>query len=137
MIKTTFLTLLIISFISCNTTDGGLSPKLYSEYFAEDPYIIGKITNISTRYIGEEPYIAVLVEENPNVHEPLEKGGKKISFFLSETTEIFIKRSDGSLNPYDKEKLKVSQKVEGWTMGVVMDSYPLQGGAKRMVVIDK
>lgn len=128
---------LAIACISCNTTEVDLPSKSDFKNFSEEPYIIGKITNISTRYIGEESYLTVLVEENTDVHEPLETGGKKISFFLGEMTEIFLQKRDGDLYPYDKEMLKVDQKVGGWTTGVVMDSYPLQGGAKRIVVIEK
>ena len=63
MIKKTLLAILTIAFLSCNTTEADLPSKSDFKNFSEEPYIIGKITNIGTKNIGEESYHTVLVEE--------------------------------------------------------------------------
>lgn len=132
MMKTSLVlaVFLAITCISCNTTEVDLSSKTDFKNFSEEPYIVGKITNISTRYTGEVPFLSVLVEENPNVYE-----GRKISFFVSESTEILIQKRNGDIQSFPKSELKKHQIVGGWASGFVMTSYPAQGGAKRIVVI--
>ncbi len=131
IIRTTLLTLLVITFISCNTTEAELPSKSDFNNFSEEPYIIDKITNIGTKNIGEESYLTVLVEENPKVHE-----GGKISFFVSDSTEILMQKKNGDIENFSKNKLKKNQIVGGWTTGVIFQSYPTQGGATRIVVVE-
>lgn len=123
---------LAIACISCNTTEVDLPSKSDFKNFSEEPYIIGKITNIGTKNIGEESYLTVLVEENPKVYK-----GNKISFFVSDSTEILTQKKNGNIEDFSKNELKKNQIVGAWTGGVIMLSYPAQGGAKRIVVIEK
>lgn len=136
MIRKTLLSFLAITFISCNTTETDLPSKSDFRNFSEEPYIIGKITNVSMKNIGKESYLTVLVEENTKVHEPSEPGDKKISFFVSESTEILIQKKNGDIEDFSKNELEEHQIVGGWTTGIVMDSYPGQTGAKRIVVVE-
>lgn len=136
MIRNTLFALLTIAFASCNTTDGSFLSEIKFESFSEEPYIVGKITNIGTRYIGEEPYLSILVEENRNIHDPLKPGGNKISFFLSDSTEILIQKRNGNTEKFPESRLKKNQIVGAWTDGVIQQSYPAQGGAERIVVIE-
>ena len=137
MIKKTLLAILTIAFLSCNTTEADLPSKSDFKNFSEEPYIIGKITNIGTKNIGEESYHTVLVEENTKVHEPSEPGGNKISFFVSESTEILIQKRNGNSEKFPKSRLKKNQIVGVWTAGVIMLSYPAQAGTKRILVIEE
>ncbi|WP_234571389.1 YobA family protein [Rhodohalobacter sp. 614A] len=138
MMKTFLITFLAITFISCNTTDSGRPYKSDIKIFAEDPFITGKITHIGHKNTGQDSYLEILIEENPSVQEPLQSGGKKISLTLTQTTEIFSLKQNGNVYYYPKEDLKVGQIASGWLInGIVLDSYPQQGGAKRILVFKK
>lgn len=138
MIRTSLSAFLIIAFISCNTTDW--EPPLRSDFkvFAEDPYITGKITHIDLKSTGGDSLLVVLIEENLSVNEPLESGGKKIRLTIWNETNVFALNKNGNAYHYKKDKLKVGQIVSGWlTNGIVLDSYPQQGAAKQILVIEK
>lgn len=118
------LLLLLIGGIlsSCNSS---LEP------LEEESFIKGEITQIDK----SEFYNSILVEENTGVQEPSEPDGKKIWFRLTDESEIFIRRSGGSLKETNVEALQTGQQVAGWADGPVADSYPQQGSAKRIVVL--
>lgn len=99
----------------------------------EPPYITGHITEVNSNEEGETQRI--LVEEDTTVHEPADPGGEKIWFGLNDQTELLIRQDDGSLSESTIETLEVGQKVEGWTTGVIAESYPEQTTAKRIVVL--
>lgn len=125
-------------FISCNTTDGGRPYKSDFKIFAEKPDISGKITQVGMKRIGTDSLFKVLVEENPAVQEPNEPEGDKIYFTIWKPTEIFILKKNGNVYYSRKEVLKVGQRVSGWLVnGPVLTSYPAQGGAKRILVIEE
>lgn len=120
------------AFVACNTTDSEFTPKPTPNPFSEAPYIDGKITSI--RINTEDDSIdKILIEEQPGKLN----SGSKIHFSLTEVTDILLKKKDGSLKPFAKENLKEKLRVRGWSSGIIMDSYPAQGEAKRIVVIEK
>ena len=127
----------IIAIVSCNVTDDERPYKADPKIFA-DPYITGTITHIGLKQIGDDSYSEVLIEENPSVNEPLKEGGKKISLTISNETEIFTLKKDGNTYYSQKKDLKVGQIASGWLLnGIVLDSYPQQGGARQILVIEE
>jgi Protein of unknown function (DUF3221) len=73
----------------------------------------------------------VLVEEDPSAHSGLAKG----EFAVTDETEILEQRGE-DLVPVPFEKLRVGQKVEATYAGPVAESYPTQGVAARIVILD-
>ena len=74
----------------------------------------------------------VLVEEDPASQSGLAKG----QFAVTDETEILQQRGE-DLVPVPFEKLRVGQKVEATYAGPVAESYPTQGIAARMVILDR
>ena len=73
----------------------------------------------------------VLVEEDPASQSGLAKG----EFAVTDETEILEQRGE-DLVPVPFEKLRVGQKVEATYAGPVAESYPTQGVAGRIVILD-
>lgn len=73
----------------------------------------------------------VLVEEDPASQSGLAKG----EFAVTDETEILEQRGE-DLVPVPFEKLRVGQKVEATYAGPVAESYPTQGVAARIVILD-
>ncbi len=74
----------------------------------------------------------VLVEEDPSD----ESGSAKGEFAVDGETEILEQR-DGALAPVAFEELRVGQMVEATYSGPVAESYPTQGVAGRIVILDE
>ncbi|MCA1847725.1 MAG: YobA family protein [Actinobacteria bacterium] len=74
----------------------------------------------------------VLVEEDPSD----ESGSAKGEFAVDGETEILEQR-DGDLAPAAFEELRVGQVVEATYSGPVAESYPTQGVASRIVILDE
>ena len=74
----------------------------------------------------------VLVEEDPSD----ESGSAKGEFAVDGETEILDQR-DGDLAPAAFEELRVGQVVEATYSGPVAESYPTQGVAGRIVILDE
>ena len=74
----------------------------------------------------------VLVEEDPSN----ESGSAKGEFAVDGETEI-LERRDGDLAPVAFEELQVGQEVEATYSGPVAESYPTQGIAGRIVILDE
>jgi hypothetical protein len=74
----------------------------------------------------------VLVEEDPASKSGLAKG----EFAVTDETEILEQRGE-DLVPVPFEKLRVGQKVEATYAGPVAESYPTQGVAARIVILDR
>ena len=74
----------------------------------------------------------VLVEEDPASQSGLAKG----EFAVTDGTEILEQRGE-DLVPVPFEKLRVGQKVEATYAGPVAESYPTQGVAARIVILDR
>jgi uncharacterized protein DUF3221 len=87
--------------------------------------IRGEITEVS------RSAKVVLVEEDPSDRS----GSAKGEFALTEETEILEQR-DGDLAPAAFEDLRVGQVVEATYSGPVAESYPTQGVAGRIVILD-
>ena len=87
--------------------------------------IRGTITEVSRRAK------VVLVEEDPASQSGLAKG----EFAVTDETEILEQRGE-DLVPVPFEKLRVGQKVEATYTGPVAESYPTQGVAARIVILD-
>lgn len=73
----------------------------------------------------------VLVEEDPASQSGLAKG----EFAVTDETEILEQRGE-DLVPVPFERLRVGQKVEATYAGPVAESYPTQGVAARIVILD-
>jgi LPXTG-motif cell wall-anchored protein len=86
----------------------------------------GEITEIS------RSAEVVLVEEDPSD----ESGSAKGEFAVTEETEI-LERRDGDLAPVAFEELRVGQVVEATYTGPVAESYPTQGVAGRIVILEE
>jgi hypothetical protein len=87
--------------------------------------IRGEITEVS------RSAEVVLVEENPSD----ESGSAKGEFAVDDETEI-LEQQDGDLAPVAFEALRVGQMVEATYTGPVAESYPTQGVAGRIVILD-
>jgi hypothetical protein len=74
----------------------------------------------------------VLVEEDPSSQSGMAKG----EFAVTDETEILEQRGE-DLVPVPFEKLRVGQLVEATYAGPVAESYPLQGVAGRIVILDR
>jgi hypothetical protein len=74
----------------------------------------------------------VLVEEDPASQSGLAKG----EFAVTDKTEILEQRGE-DLVPVPFEKLRVGQKVEATYAGPVAESYPTQGVAGRIVILEE
>ena len=72
----------------------------------------------------------VLVEEDPSD----ESGSAKGEFAVTEETDI-LERRDGDITPASFEELRVGQLVEATYSGPVAESYPTQGVAGRIVIL--
>ena len=74
----------------------------------------------------------VLVEEDPSSQSGMAKG----EFAVTDETEILEQRGE-DLVPVPFEKLRVGQLVEATYAGPVAESYPTQGVAARIVILDR
>ena len=74
----------------------------------------------------------VLVKEDPASQSGLAKG----EFAVTDETEILEQRGE-DLVPVPFEKLRVGQKVEATYAGPVAESYPTQGVAGRIVILEE
>ena len=74
----------------------------------------------------------VLVEEDPSD----ESGSAKGEFAVDGETEI-LERRDGDLAPVAFEELRVGQVVQATYSGPVAESYPTQGVAGRIVILEE
>ena len=74
----------------------------------------------------------VLVEEDPSAQSGLAKG----EFAVTDETEILEQRGE-YLAPVPFERLRVGQLVEATYAGPVAESYPTQGVAGRIVILEE
>jgi hypothetical protein len=74
----------------------------------------------------------VLVEEDPSHQSGLAKG----EFAVTDETEILEQRGE-DLVPVSFEVLRIGQMVEATYAGPVAESYPTQGVAGRIVILDR
>ena len=92
---------------------------------AEEPFgIVGSITSIS----GD----SVLVEADPASQFEGDKG----YFTVTEETGIFRLVGGDALAPATFEELEVGQLVEATYSGPILESYPPQGGAGSIVILE-
>jgi hypothetical protein len=75
----------------------------------------------------------VLVEEDPSERS----GSAKGQFAVTEETEILEQQRGGELGPASFEVLRAGQLVEATYTGPVAESYPTQGVAGRIVILDE
>lgn len=98
----------------------------------EPPFIVGEVTDFSEGLYAN----SILVEEDREVTEPAEPGGKKMWFIVNDETEILKRSGSGSLIKFNIDQIEAGHKVEGWERGIVEQSQPTRGLAKRIVVIE-
>jgi hypothetical protein len=110
-----FALLLLLPAAACSprTQDGSRPRSDRSELPAEPPYIVGTITDLDP---GE-----LRIEEVPGDSA----GSAKVVARLTDATQI-----QGAAT------LRLGQRVEVWLTGPVMESYPVQGTAARLVVVE-
>jgi len=96
--------------------------------FAEPPEnsVRGSVTEVS------RSAEVVLVEEKPSE----KSGSAKGEFAVTEETEI-LEQQDEDQAPVSFENLRVGQTVEATYAGPVAESYPTQGIAGRIVILDE
>jgi hypothetical protein len=106
----------------------GMALAAAAPALAEPPEnsIRGSITEVS------RSAEVVLVEEDPSE----ESGSAKGEFAVTEETEILEQRG-GDLAPVSFENLRVGQMVEATYAGPVAESYPTQGVAGRIVILEE
>ncbi len=122
------VSLMLISLIGCTeTVSNSLSPLNATETDS----IVGIIARIETGEFGKR----ILVEENVEVTEPLDPGGKKTWYTISEQSDLFRQTGKNSHLEIGVDELKTDQIVWAWSTGIHMLSYPTQTGAKRIIVL--
>jgi uncharacterized protein DUF3221 len=92
----------------------------------DGPAIRGLVTELS------RSAEVVLVEENPSE----ESGSAKGEFAVTDETEI-LEQKGGDQAPASFEDLRVGQMVEATYAGPVAESYPTQGIAAKIVILDE
>ncbi len=92
----------------------------------DGPAIRGLLTEVS------RSAEVVLVEQNPSE----ESGSAKGEFAVTDETEI-LEQTDGDQAPASFEDLRVGQMVEATYAGPVAESYPTQGIAGKIVILDE
>lgn len=83
-----------------------------------EPYIRGTITSVSDR--------GVMIEEKPDQRS----GSAKAMLRVSDETQIVS--ADGA--PKTRGDLRSGQRVSAWTTGQIMESYPVQAAARKIVI---
>jgi len=83
-----------------------------------NPHIIGSIAEVDAA--GKRILVHEDGEENPNLW-----------FSFNEFSKL--SREDGSNLSFDD--FKKGQRIKGWTTGMVMDSFPAQGTARKMILL--
>ena len=95
----------------------------YALLSASEPNIVGVIVDVDQRIL--------VVEGIDSANEWFEKGNRAI--WLAVTTAVIIGK-DGELTT--AQALEKGQKVRVWISGPVMESYPEQGSADKVVILD-
>ena len=76
---------------------------------------------------------SVLVEENPE----LDQGGRKIWLRMTDETQLLRWNDDaGGYGTIAREDLAEGLRVRAWSTGAVAESYPEQGVAHTIVLLD-
>ena len=83
-----------------------------------EPYITGTISSVSER--------GVMVEEKPNDRS----GSAKAMLRITDETQIV---SAGGARK-SRSDLRSGQRVSAWTTGQIMESYPVQATARKIVI---
>ena len=99
------------------------APQYGEAQYADDGVLEGTVTDISGS--------AVLVEENPSANS----GGKGY-FTVTDETEI-TKQGNGQTVPADFADLEVGQVVEAAYADAVAESFPTQGNAASIVILEE
>lgn len=95
-----------------------------------EPFITGIITDIEPS--GQQ----ILVEENPDVTGTKENGGIKIWLSVDSDSALFLEKN-GSLSDCEFSCFRINSLIHAWVSGAVAESYPLQGTAGKIVIIDE
>ncbi len=97
-----------------------------------EPTITGVITKVET----ERTPPSILIEENPDISGPgPEVAGAKIQFSL-DGTSILVQRANGSWRVGGTDDLRVGGTARAWTSCGLVDTYPQQGCAGEIAVLN-
>ncbi|WP_029214673.1 DUF3221 domain-containing protein [Kallotenue papyrolyticum] len=121
------LVVILALLAACTTPAGhapspGATPEAQALLPNRDAEISGQITQID----GER----VLVEEQPGA-----QSGNKIWFTLNDATRI-LGRAGADLHDLTRSDLAVGQPVAAWAAGPLAESYPAQGSAAVILVLE-
>lgn len=131
--KHCLFTAIIAIFLITATGCSDLSDK-FSGITGSPAYITGKITQVVLPQTSTQA-VRILVEENMDVNEPLEDDGKKAWFTVTPDTDIYRMGNNGVTKKDDLSIFKKGQIVRVWDTGIIMTSYPVQTGARKIILL--
>jgi hypothetical protein len=128
MLRVISIIMLSVLLVACGTPGtGGPSASPGESPAAVLPDRAAEITGQITQLDGNR----VLVEAQPGVD-----GGRKIWFTVEAATRLAERRGD-DLQDTAPGDLAVGQRVEAWASGPMAESYPEQGTAEAILVLDE
>ncbi len=95
----------------------------------EEPHFTGKIYDV----IGDRILVAEGLRNHEYTGDIEELEGEAIWLTISEETSLLDEDGEETL---DLESLKVGDSVEIWTVGGILETYPLQGSASRIGLVE-
>jgi hypothetical protein len=101
-----------------------------NEVFGEDPDFVGEITAIESG----DGFFRILVEEDPEVNNPTEPGGKKIWLTINKETDVFIE-NENNIVQVEELQVQLGQIAGGWFIDLA-ESYPAQAIAQRVITVN-
>ncbi len=123
-----FITIITILLLGAGTVY--FYGDIEEEVVKEKPHITGYILNITHEAQSLLVAEGLATEEYTGDIEELE--GNAIYLMVGEETKIMKEDTEISL-----EDLKVGEKVEAWTTGIILESYPARGKASKIIVIEE
>ncbi len=109
---------------------------LLTEPDSESPHIVGTITEVPSR-LGT---YAFLIEEHPEKPAGASAtpftAGDKYHVRVTEATRIERRTSAGGMRNASLEEITVGMRAEVWFVGPILESYPAQATADRILILD-
>ncbi|HEV2132569.1 MAG TPA: DUF3221 domain-containing protein [Longimicrobiaceae bacterium] len=109
---------------------------LATEPASESAHTVGTITEVPSR-LGT---YAFLIEERPEQPMGANAGpfttGDKYHVAVTEATRIERRTSTGGLQSASLEEITVGMRAEVWFVGPILQSYPAQATASRILILE-